>query len=138
MKLKRRFSMEKLGRDKIEDFFTNEGAVSRVRTLSKDELVLALKHKLLEESQEVFSSPDKENLIEELADVKEVILSLMHFSNITEEMVEEKRLSKRDSLGGFMKGTYFYYVDIPDNHADLQYFLERPEKYPEIEFSSAV
>lgn len=132
MNSKRRFSMEKLGRDKIEDFFVRQGMTSQVRTLSKDELILALKHKLLEEAEEVFSSPDIENLIEELADLKEVILSLMHFSSISEEVVEEKRLNKKSHSGGFEKGIYFYFVDIPLDCSDLQYFLDRPEKYPEI------
>ncbi len=38
---KKRFSMEKLGRDNIEYFFRNKGIVSIVRTLHKDELIVA-------------------------------------------------------------------------------------------------
>lgn len=135
MVTKKRFSMKKLGRDKIEEFFESQGVIPHVRTLDKDELIAALKQKLLEESQEVFCSTDFENLIEELADVREVILTLMHLSGISEKLVEEKRRIKKSQFGGFETGKYFHYIDIPLESPEMNYFLEKPEKYPEIELA---
>lgn len=133
MNLKKRFSMEKLVRDKIIEFFENEGAISHTTILSKEALIKALKYKLIEESEEVFSSQDRENLIEELADLREVVLSLMKASNITESAVEEKRQTKKEMFGSFEKGYYFYCVDMPIESPEINYFLKNPEKYPEIE-----
>lgn len=129
---KKRFSMEKLGRDNTEKLFKSKGIVPYVRTLHKDELMVALKQKLLEESQEVFYATDIESITEELADIKEVVLSLMQLSGITENAVEEKRKLKKVRSGGFEAGTYFHFADIPLDCPDIKYFLENSSKYPEI------
>ncbi len=131
MTLKKRFAMEKLVRDNIEHYLAR-GIYHHFRILSGKELTQALKTKLIEESQEVLLADQQEQLIEELADLQEVILNLMQVSGITQEQVEEKRKLKKMRVGGFEEARYIYYVDVPEDCPEYQYFLAHPQKYPEI------
>lgn len=132
MKLKRRFSMEKLVRYNI-DYYMRQGFTQKLSFLTGEALLQALKHKLLEESQEVLGAVDKSHLVEELADLQEIILSIMALSEILPHELEEKRIEKRIKTGGFEKGVYIHYVDIPQDSPLLDYFLSQPQKYPEME-----
>lgn len=132
MKTKRRFSMEKLGRDNV-DYFKSIGIEPHIRFLVGEELILALKHKLIEESQEALNTTSIEELIDELADLHEVILTIMSISGISPESVEVRRKSKKSLKGGFEKGVYYHFADVCAEHTEVQnYFINNPEKYPEM------
>ena len=62
-----------------------------------EEYIKELNKKLLEESHEFI----EENDVEELADIMEVIESIMKVKKITWEDVKEKQEKKRDEKGGF-------------------------------------
>lgn len=95
---------EKLIRDKITDFvFEQRGELLTTRIADSKELVGFLRHKILEEAEEVFNANTKEELAEEMADLLEVMKSLAEQEGITDEIFS-KRESKLLEKGGFDKG----------------------------------
>lgn len=93
----------KLVRDRIPEIIENDGEIPFVRTLNDSEFKRELERKLLEEYNEVLSAGNREERLEELADMLEIItaLSLMENSNLETviSIMEEKRKKK----GGFSK-----------------------------------
>ncbi len=78
--------------------------------LSKSELKSELREKLIEEAIEVYDSKTKSNLLEELADVYEVFISLAKENNFTMKEISEKAKIKRKERGGFTKGVFLIEV----------------------------
>ena len=90
----------KLVRDRIPELIQKSGSQYDITTLSETEYRQALKDKLLEEAQEVAqSSPDE--LVQELADLLEVIAALMEAHGIEDEHILLERDHKRTEKGGF-------------------------------------
>lgn len=96
----------KLVRDRIPEIIENDGEIPFVRTLNDSEFKRELERKLLEEYNEVLSAGNREERLEELADMLEIItaLSLMENSNLETviSIMEEKRKKK----GGFSKNIF--------------------------------
>ncbi len=127
-----RFKVNKLIRDKIPEILLQEGSYKiMAHTMNDGEFLLNLKKKLLEESQEVCEASIRAELIEELADVSEVIRSLCTSSGFTLEDVEMARLKKREQKGGFEKRIYQTAFEMDESHPMYSYFRSRPDKYPE-------
>lgn len=93
----------KLVRDKIPEIIENNNEKCEVRILNDNEYKLELTKKLLEEANEVKDASNEKELIEELADLSEVILSIMKANNITYEDVNNVRILKKEKRGGFDK-----------------------------------
>ncbi len=87
----------KLVRDRIEKIIRKQGKIPVVHTASDDEYYRKLKEKLREEVEE-FS---KDNSIEELADLLQVIYTILDFKKIPREKLEEVRRAKNDERGKF-------------------------------------
>jgi predicted house-cleaning noncanonical NTP pyrophosphatase (MazG superfamily) len=113
----------KLVRDKMIDVWeydiANKISASgySAHYVTKDETLVLLKDKLLEEAHEVFEAYDKEDkkhLVEELADVIEVIDGILYHNNITLSEVLAIRDAKKEKKGGFEKGLYLESVDYFD------------------------
>lgn len=97
--------MKKLVRDKIPGLVSNLSKVEICK--SNNEKVLYLTRKLLEESAELGSavlSDDREHIIEELADVYEVLDALLVDLNISKASVLETQADKLEARGGFKSG----------------------------------
>ena len=62
----------------------------------------------------------------------EVMNALLAAHNITPEEVEAARLAKREARGGFEGRTYNAAVSAPDGAPALEYYLARPDQYPDI------
>ena len=90
----------KLVRDRIPVVIREAGALARVRNLPKSEAIRLLAQKLIEESFEVWTAP-KEGLIEELADVLEVVDALRSNANVTSDALAQVQAKKRGKRGGF-------------------------------------
>lgn len=90
----------KLVRDKIPEIIRDSGNHCEIKTLSNLDYIEALKHKLVEEAQEVVIAKPEE-LPQELADVMEVIDTLMTTMGIEPEKVREIQKEKRSQRGGF-------------------------------------
>lgn len=90
----------KLVRDKIPEIVRNSGNQCETTTLSKIDYIKALHQKLVEEANEVaIASP--EELVQELADVMEVMDALIAATGIKLDTVKEIQTQKRSQRGGF-------------------------------------
>lgn len=97
---------DKLVRDKIPEVIEKNGETAITRILDDNEYRRELLWKLQEEVNEVMNSTSKEQLIEELADVLEVLKSIAKLENKTMADVMEAAQQKKLVKGGFEKRIY--------------------------------
>jgi predicted house-cleaning noncanonical NTP pyrophosphatase (MazG superfamily) len=100
--------------------------------LNEKDFTKALKEKLLEEAKEVHDAITKDELVEELADLKEVMLAIMRQHQVQESEVEKKRIEKRMQKGGFDKGVFSKWIALQSTNHEIQYYLSKKDLYPEI------
>ncbi len=91
----------KLVRDKIPKIITMSGEVSFTRILDDYEYKNELFNKLKEECNEVCEAKSSNELLEELADVMEVVRALAKLENSSIEMVNQIADNKREKCGEF-------------------------------------
>ena len=127
------FLQNKLWRDNAVDMMEkNHGSKINWRYLNNDEFNQELRLKLLEEAEEVATTQSRDQLIGELADLYEVIDSLIAINaiNIKEIITEQTR--KRNERGGFTERRFVETAEHPIGSFGEQYCLADPKKYPEI------
>ena len=90
----------KLVRDKIPEIIRTSGNQCETTILSNLDYIEALRQKLVEEAKEV-AIANPEELAQELADVLEVIDTLMTATGIEPEKIREIQTEKRSQRGGF-------------------------------------
>ena len=90
----------KLIRDKIHELIEDKSRVFQLERMNDASLVICLKDKLQEETEEVQTASDEE-LLEELADVYEVITTMCVLSGHSIEDLLECADTKRRAKGGF-------------------------------------
>ncbi|WP_125778442.1 nucleoside triphosphate pyrophosphohydrolase [Antribacter gilvus] len=93
--------MEKLIRDLVPALAAGRGSHLETRVLGGPEFAQALRSKVVEEAQEVAEARTREALVEELADLLEVVSALARVEGIDEGSVRERAEQKRRSHGGF-------------------------------------
>lgn len=108
---------EKLVRDKIPATVTSTGEVAEVAKLTSEEIVAALRLKLVEEAFEVRDAA-KSDLGNELADALEVIRALAKASGIGLAAVERLRKKKEESRGGFEDGVVLLATGVNDQQRE--------------------
>ena len=95
----------KLVRDKIPEIIFKSGGSCTYNTLStKNEYIVALGNKCIEEVQEIndaIRSEDREHTIEELADLTEVLECLIKILKIDKSEIRAKQIEKRNEKGSF-------------------------------------
>jgi len=96
---------KKLVRDNIPDIIRKNNEEPIIRVLSDNEYKIELEKKLYEEYNEVINS-EKDDRIEELADMLEVMISLAELENKTFDDIEKVRILKKEKRGGFSKKIY--------------------------------
>lgn len=113
-----KYIYNKLVRDKIpENIDKMEGRKSNYKILEDKEYIEELDKKLFEEAHEFIEA----HSVEELADLMEVIYTIMKINNISINDVENARKIKKDKKGGF--NDKIYLIDVEQNQID-----EREEK----------
>lgn len=127
------FRLNKLVRDRIPEIMHSNRVAVEVCTLTHKEHVQALKTKLLEEAQEVVEAQSRQELIEELADVKEVIEALALKLSIKTQEIDEAKRVKTFKKGGFDRGLFIKSVAASKASEISQRLLKNPNKYPQIE-----
>ncbi len=127
----RKFKFEKLVRDKIEKRIKSRGANVDSFVLDDKQYIEELKNKLLEETKE-FVSAERKKLIEELADVQEVINYLLLTLDVDKEKLEEKQRAKIKERGSFNRRIYIRSVEVQNDDPWVDYYSSRPHKYPEV------
>lgn len=86
------------------------GGAPVVTTIARDLLLEALMLKLREECGELVDAPPDE-LLEEVADVLEVLRGIAAASGATWEQVEAQAAAKRNERGGFVLGVWLVATD---------------------------
>lgn len=104
---------KKLVRDKVPESIEQKGEVVTHLKISGDQLIKALKSKLLEETLEVMDTQSTSDTQEELADVLEVIHAISKHLNISMKSIEETRRQKKLKRGGFEQGIVLVKTSVP-------------------------
>lgn len=92
----------KLIRDRIPEIIRKAGRECEVETMAQTEYHQALLNKLVEEAKEA-AEANPDNLVEELADVYEVIDAIIANLEIDKDTVLTKQKQKRQNKGRFTK-----------------------------------
>lgn len=100
--MKKKIFHRKLIRDKIPEFIKIENNEFKTRVLGKKEFEKELKRKLLEETKETIKAP-REKLLNELADVLELIKSIGNHYGLSFSKIEKYQKEKKKIRGGFKK-----------------------------------
>jgi len=104
----------KLVRDKVPEIIQRSAKSFQCVTLSDAEYVQALGKKLVEEAQETaiaLDSGNSEELLEELADLYEVIDAILTTKDIQKAQASAKQTEKRLERGGFEKRIKLLWVE---------------------------
>lgn len=129
----RTFKFDKLVRDKIVDhLLANSQVPQGVKTLAKEEFITELVKKVLEEANELVNAKDRNELIEEIADVQELLNCLQKVLGLSDADVQELQRKKVIKNGAFEKQLYIDLVGVNEDDSWMEYYLSQPEKYPEI------
>jgi predicted house-cleaning noncanonical NTP pyrophosphatase (MazG superfamily) len=129
----RTFLQKKLWRDNAIDMMEqNHGSKITWRTLNDAEFNQQIRIKLLEETKEVIATQSRSELIAELADLYEVIDSLIAVNNIPKEEIIIEQEKKRNARGGFAERKFVEIAQHSTGSFGEAYCLANPEKYPEI------
>lgn len=127
-----RFKINKLIRDKLPEIISINSAKIFTKVMKKDECITRLNDKLIEEASEVINSQTKEELIEELADLFEVMFSIAKIHGIDFEQIQEIQKQKKLEFGGFDGMIYADFVEMKRDNPKVQYYILNKDKYPEI------
>lgn len=93
--------MAKLIRDLVPAVIEEEGRVPLTMEATREaNFVWLLKQKLVEEAHEV-GNARRDEIVDEMADVLEVLWTLANVLDISRKEVEEARLRKKADFGGF-------------------------------------
>lgn len=130
----------KLVRDKIPEIIERNGEYALTRILTDKEFDDALSEKLLEEATEIINASEKEEIIEELADLLEVIHAKAKANGIRFLDIELARQRKKSSKGGFEGKVFLIQTDDKKyfdknsgchncNNAECDYPMSEDEDY---------
>ncbi len=128
----RKFRQNKLWRDKTPALMEETGSIIHIKNLSDIEYLTCLLDKLEEESIEVKQAIKKEDVVEELADVLEVLDAICEYYAINKDELEKCKQKKLSERGGFYKRKFVTVAEHQNNSFGEKYCLKQPEKYPEI------
>jgi len=127
------FKYAKLVRDNIPGWHRENGHTVNGRQLTGKDLLEALIAKLHEEADEVSGAMSRDELIEEIGDVQQIINDILASQGIAVSELEQSIQKKTGRKGGFLQGEYIESITIPDENDEwAQYCRRAPEKYPEI------
>lgn len=94
----------KLVRDLIPSIIESKGEISKTRIAKDDnEFRMYLLAKVVEESNELKNAKNKDHLAEELADIMEIIDTILNLENLNLEDIRNIQEEKKEKRGGFEK-----------------------------------
>ena len=108
---KREFN--KLVRDKVPSNIEQGGEVVSKARLSGEDLLRALREKLMEEAFEVLDAVDQESIVGELADVIEIVDGILFQLDISQAELLQRQDQKRKRAGGFKDGLVLLETENP-------------------------
>lgn len=128
----RRFATNILVRNNRLPMMENNGLSVNYEILSNKDYIIELKNKLLEETQEFMEAENTQKLKEEIIDIIEVIEHLIDVYSFDKNELQNIKENKQIKYGKFDKKIKTHYVEMPDNHEEIAYYLSKPHKYPEM------
>jgi predicted house-cleaning noncanonical NTP pyrophosphatase (MazG superfamily) len=128
----RTFKQNKLVRDKITEIMESKGSKLYAYKLNDQDFLKQLKLKLIEEASEVNRAQTEQEILEELADVLEIIHTLAKFHNISLENLEKAQENKRMLKGGYQERIFVTFAEHPKDSLQERYCLSDSDKYPEV------
>lgn len=93
----------KLIRDKIPEKIIKKGSTLKTRKLSQKEFIIELLKKLVEESQEIVNSKNKEELTREIGDTLDIIEEIKKVYKISNADIKRAQRESFKIKGGFKK-----------------------------------
>lgn len=103
----------KLIRDRIPEIIKADNRIPSLSILDAPSFRKAVKEKLVEEAKEVLEAEKKEDIINELGDVLEVVEAILSDYALSIDTVRACQAKKRAARGGFEKKLFLSYVDKP-------------------------
>ncbi len=127
------FQFNKLVRDKLPQLYARLQQTIVTKKLSKDELLVALRQKLIEEASELpLESGMHAEIVSELSDVEQVMDDIRSQLGISCEEVNEAKQKKFVKKGGFSDGIFVEQIQLNEDDEWVDYYRAEPLKYPEI------
>jgi predicted house-cleaning noncanonical NTP pyrophosphatase (MazG superfamily) len=123
------FVADKLVRDNAIQLFDQLGIQTTYGQLQSDRIIHYLKKKLDEEANEAFRAETEEEMISELCDVYEVMVSLLSDYGLNWESFQEKVKAKKIIKGGFQKAVYLKTLTLAEGHPKLPHYLKESQRY---------
>ncbi|MFK8040454.1 MAG: hypothetical protein AB8B67_03890 [Rickettsiaceae bacterium] len=131
--MRKTFKFNKIIRDRLSLIMSQNGVDVAVKSdISHHDLIKYFKEKILEEANEVKDATNKEEMIDELADLVEVVHGFARALEIEFTTIESKRQEKLDYKGGFNHAVIVDSVTLDSEHQWAKYYSKNPKKYPEI------
>jgi predicted house-cleaning noncanonical NTP pyrophosphatase (MazG superfamily) len=126
-----KFELNKLVRDGLKNEYerTNQNPV--FRELSIDELKTQLARKIIEEANEIRVNSRPDEVIDEVADIRQILDDIMAIYDITEGQVKSAQQKKYDKKGGFANGVFVEILELDDNDPWVGYYRRNPDIFPE-------
>lgn len=128
----RKFAYKKLIRDKILDHMHEAGEEPEFRILGDQQYRHELKQKILEEGTEI-TIEDTGKLLNELADLQEVIDCLLETTGMSRSQLQSIQHDKAEKYGSFRRKIFIDTVAIPDSSPWIRYLKANPDRYPEVD-----
>jgi predicted house-cleaning noncanonical NTP pyrophosphatase (MazG superfamily) len=110
----------KLVRDKIPGNIQTGGEKVQISKLNGELLLRALRDKLVEEAIEVLDAGNRESILEELADVSEVIDGIIAQLKAKRKDVQAYQKTKREKAGGFEHGYVLLETSNPSPNVSME------------------
>lgn len=128
----RTFKQNKLIRDKIIEIMESKGSKLYAYKLNDQDFLKQLKLKLIEEASEVNRAQTEQEILEELADVLEIIHTIAKIYNLSQKDLENAQKDKRAQKGGYEEKIFLTFAEHPKDSPQERYCLADSDKYPEV------
>jgi len=125
-----KFKYAKLVRDKIPELIKKSGAKVSQKKLSEASYLNELKRKLIEEGEELSLAKKREAILDELADIQEIIDSLLITFNYKLKDLKNIQAQKNKRNGAFQNKIYINHIVADESFDWLEYHLKNKQKYP--------
>jgi predicted house-cleaning noncanonical NTP pyrophosphatase (MazG superfamily) len=129
---RRKFSLNKLWRDKAPSNMLAQGAIIHFKTLDDAEYKHQLGLKLIEEANEVHTATSTDDLISELADILAVVKCIAQAHDISMNEITKRQAEKIEQRGSFLERKFVTVAEYLPGSFGEQYALNDLERHPEI------